>query len=215
MLSVIFFSAFYVASAIKFDEVLNTLYSGGTYSYAVFPNRCVQTYGGENALLASAYSALIDNWEYFYEGFGPQKYFAAGSENLMYQVKGESKPFYRLNTLRVYDNSTATFTMEFVNTTSYDWSQSGYVKFSCDMNDEKQIKFQRRASSSTLLITMEEIATALSEGFNVRYVSEYAKCYIDGELGMGATGGSNLDSSFDLRFEVEDNFDSYAISWDR
>jgi hypothetical protein len=32
----------------------------------------------------------------------------------------------------------------------------------------------------------------------VRYVTEYAKCLIDSEEGMGATGGSSLDPYYDI-----------------
>jgi hypothetical protein len=131
---------------------------------------------------------MVDNWEYFYQGFGPQKYVAMGNENLLFDVEGKNKPFYRLNTLRVYENNSATFTIEAVNTTVYDWAQVNYVKYLCDMSNSNHIRFRQRSTENTRLTSMEQIMSALSDGYNVRYVSEYAKCYINGELGMGATG---------------------------
>jgi hypothetical protein len=133
----------------------------------------------------------------------------------LYDTKGENPSFYRLNTLRVYENNTATFTIELVNTTVVNWSQIGYAQFLCDLKDERQVKLQKRSSKSMQLRTMEDIINALSAGLDVRYVSEYANCYIDGELGMGATGGSNLHNSFDIHFDTEQNYDSYILTWDR
>lgn len=48
------------------------------------------------------------------------------------------------------------------------------------------------------LQNMDEIIQAVDEGRRVTYVTEYEKCYFEGDVSMGAIGGSSLDTSYDI-----------------
>jgi hypothetical protein len=195
----------------KYDEVVKELYNGRTYSYTVDPSQCSLQSG--EALSGSRYSNVIENWELFYDKrFGPKPYFAVSTEQLMYDTAGNGIPYYRLTTLRVYNDDSATFTHEIVDPLVVNWNQTSSTVYKCSLSDEKQVIFQLRGGEVNQLCSSEALAQSLKDGNRVRYVTEYAKCLIDSEQGMGATGGSALDPYYDITYSQGSDF---HLIWNR
>lgn len=121
-------------------------------------------------------------------------------------------PYYRLTTLRVYQDDTATFTFEIADPTVVNWNQTSTSVYKCSLTDENQVKFELHGSevaqvgglSALPFVIFLKICSAnvliasLQSGKRVRYVTEYAKCFFEGEEGMGATGGSSLHTYYDI-----------------
>ena len=62
------------------------------------------------------------------------------------------------------------------------------------------------------MCSLTDVKDSLREGERIRYVTDYSKCEIDSDEGMGAIGGSNLHSTYDIIPNGDDNF---IISWNR
>lgn len=56
-------------------------------------------------------------------------------------------PYYRLTTLRVYADDTATFTLETVDPVVVNWNQTSSTVYKCLLNDEEQVQFKLRGNS--------------------------------------------------------------------
>ena len=82
------------------------------------------------------YTSTIDNWELFYDKrFGKIPYFATGREELTYDVSGVGLPYYKVETLRVYEDEHATFTLEVADPSLENWVQTSETIYSCRLND--------------------------------------------------------------------------------
>jgi hypothetical protein len=57
---------------------------------------------------------------------------------------GNGLPYYRLTTLRVYNDESATFTYETVDPVVTNWNQTSATVYKCSLNDEEQVRFQLR-----------------------------------------------------------------------
>lgn len=182
-----------------YKDVTKGLYDGHGYSWTVVPAKCKLESGDASIAKSTRYASSIDNWEDFYdERFSPIPYFATSAESLQFDVSGKGKPYYQFSTLRVYSDDHVTLTIDLVDTVETNWNSTATAVFSCDMNADDQVKLERRDNTNKMLCSAQEIMMALNSGSHVRYVTEYAKCDIDSEDGMGATGGSNLDSMYEV-----------------
>ncbi len=62
------------------------------------------------------------------------------------------------------------------------------------------------------MCSLGDVKAALRKGERIRYVTDYSKCVLDSEESMGAIGGSNLHSTYDIVAETAEDF---AIFWKR
>lgn len=153
-----------------------------------------------------AISGTLDTWERFFDAkFGPLDYLSSSESQLEFADSEDSPvtPFYRINTIRIYENNSATLVVETVDPQPSGWVQSGSSKWLCAFTSASA-----DASAGVTLVDMsgktEEIGGAndlkasLQGGLKVRYLAEYNNCIFDGEgLGMNASAGANLWSSSD------------------
>lgn len=193
-----------------YNDVVKKLESGYELIYHLKPSDCELTSGPQISREDMSFSSTIDNWELFYDKrFGPVPYFATGREEISYNTSGAGVPYYTLDTLRVYENDVATFTIETADPTVRNWVQTSESVYSCQLRD---VSFTSRNSRSLQMCSLGEVAAALRKGERIRYVTDYSKCAIDSDDGMGAIGGSNLHTTYDI---VPDEGDDFAISWNR
>lgn len=194
-----------------YDDVVKKLVSGYELIYHLQPSACELVSGQEINREDTSFSSTIDNWELFYDKrFGPTPYFAAGREEICYNTTGAGVPYYTLETLRVYENELATFTIETADPTVTNWAQTSETVYSCQLSD---VSFTSRDAASFEMCSPGDVRAALRKGERIRYVTDYSKCAIDSDDGMGAIGGSNLHSSYDIA--AEGAAGDFAISWNR
>lgn len=204
-----FHFALSLVNATDFQELVDGLTNGHTFRWTVTPANCdlISSSGTINQYKASqTLSGEIDNWEYFYDPrFGPQHYFAVSTEQIAFDTAGLDAPYYKLYALRVYQNETATFTVETVAPNPEVWNQTSSARYLCELSKVKEVSFMKKEAKAYRLSTLKELDQALSQGRRVRYVSDYSKCSIDSDLGMGAIGGSNLDSAYEIAYDSDND----------
>lgn len=193
-----------------YNDVVKKLESGYELIYHLRPSACELASGPDICSEDTTFSSTIDNWELFYDKrFGPTPYFATGREEITYNTTGAGVPFYTLETLRVYENEVATFTIETADPTARNWVQTSETVYSCQLGD---VSFTARDARSLEMCSLGDVREALRKGERIRYVTDYSKCAIDSDEGMGAIGGSNLHSTYDIMAEGADDF---TIAWNR
>jgi hypothetical protein len=191
-----------------FNSVLDDLTSGNLLQWIAMPAQCTPLSSSENAItIPGKLVATIDDWEYFYDPrFTPQKYFATSIEHLVFDENGDGDPYYRLTTLRFYDNNTVELSFETISP-SYPkrfWVQTGFVSFSCSLEDDSIQMIHKGGPSLTwnMLHSLDDVMNAIDGGARVTYVTRYANCSVDSSESMGAIGGSSLDQSYELETDM-------------
>jgi len=195
---------------LTYNDIVKKLESGYELIYHLKPADCELVSGPAISREDTSFSSTIDNWELFYDKrFGPTPYFATGREEITYNTTGAGIPYYTLDTLRVYEDELATFTIETADPTAKNWAQTSETVYSCKLSD---VSFTTRDSASIKMCSLGEVKAALRKGERIRYVTDYSKCAIDSDDGMGAIGGSNLHATYDI---IPEEGDDFAISWNR
>jgi len=206
----------------SYKELTSALYEGRLVSWSVNIPACSLLMGSADIIdkyQKLAVSGTLDTWERFFDSkFGPLDYLSSSESQLEFADSEDSAvtPFYRINTIRIYENNSATLQVETVDPQPSGWVQSGTAKWLCDFTS---------VASSASLVDMsgkteeiggaDDLKVALQGGSQVRYLAEYSKCIFDGEgLGMNASAGANLWSSSDRVSSSGDNANT-IFDWSR
>ncbi len=129
-----------------YNDVVKNLESGYELIYHLQPSACQLVSGQEVSREDTWFSSTIDDWELFYDKlFGPTPYFVTSREEINYNTTGAGVPYYTIETLRVYENELATFTIETADPTVKNWAQTSETVYSCQLSD---VSFTSRDSKS-------------------------------------------------------------------
>jgi len=198
----------------SYDEVIDSLESGHLVSWNADLTQCILLGSSDSSISDSSVfiRGNLNNYERFYApAFGTQKYLSASESKLDFPVGeiSDKKPHYTISTVRMYDNSTVAFSLEYVDplpdpTTPAEWQQTALSAWTCDMKAGMQFSTKPQSADSQLPGRLEPsldaLKAALEKGYEIRYIVHYDKCLMDGQPATkyGAAGAAVLTTAYDM-----------------